>query len=96
MPGTLLSSATTNGTGTAQTITGGTTLLLSGVIGPQATVLIEIASATGPFVPFETMKPGGDLTKTIHCGNSAAEFRLRATLAGVVPGDNTNATLEFL
>ena len=98
MPGSLLTNATTNGTQTASppTVTGGTTLLLSGTLGRAANVLIEIASAAGPFVPFENMNAGGKRTCAVNLGNAAAEARLRATLQGVNADDGTNCTLEYL
>ena len=93
---TILNAATANGAGSQATITGGTTLILTGTIGPTAVVNVRIAApSTTDFAPFVTLN-NQQRTAVVPLGRSDAEALINADLSGVVAGDGTSVTLRAL
>jgi hypothetical protein len=92
----ILDGATSDGAGTARTVTGGTTLILFGTIGPTAVVNVKIApTTTTDYVPFVSMN-SQNRTAVVPLGRSDAEALINADLSGVVSGDGTNVKLYVL
>lgn len=92
----ILDAVTENDEGTAQTVTGGTTLILSGPIGPTAVVNVKIAPVgTTDYVPFASMNTQLR-TVVVPLGRSDAEALINADLDNVQDGDGTEVTLYVL
>lgn len=95
MSSKILDAASSDGEGTAQTVTAGTTLLLVGnmAVGASVAVTIAPADATSAKVPFADMGPT-NRSMVVPLGRADAQASINATLKGA--GSGTSVTLYVL